>query len=256
MMETLEQASYELAVANRIVAREGVLDAFGHISMRHPLHSDRYLLARSRAPELVEATDVLEFTLDSNPATATDVALYGERVIHGEIYKARPDVGAICHHHSAAILPFCITDVELIPVYHQGATLGTKAPVWDSRTEFGSTNIMVITPDEGGSLARALGPHWIVLMRRHGATVAGTDIRECVFRSIYSHRNAELQWKSQVLGKIEPLNQIEAEKAGPHNLKPIPIARAWEYWSRRLEKADEMPSRCCTGNSTSPLDTR
>ena len=243
MPHALEEARYELTVANRIVAHEGVLDAFGHISMRHPLHPDRYLLSCSRAPEFVEPADVLEFTLDSTPVTQTEIALYGERVIHGEIYKARPDVSAVCHHHSTAILPFCIADIELIPVYHQGATLGTKAPVWDSRVEFGNTNIMVITPDEGASLARALGANWIVLMRRHGATVVGTSIRECVFRSIYSHRNAEIQWKSQLLGKIEPLNQIEAEKAGPHNLKPIPIARAWEYWSRRLEKADEMPAR-------------
>lgn len=243
MGRELEDAQYELALANRIVAHEGVLDTFGHISVRHPLHSDRYLLSRSRAPELVEPADVLEFTLDSKPVTPTEISLYGERVIHGEIYKARPDVSAVCHHHSTAILPFCIADVELIPVYHQGATLGTKSPVWDSRVEFGNTNIMVITPEEGASLARALGPHWIILMRRHGATVVGTSIRECVFRSIYSHRNAEIQWKSQVLGRIEPLNHEEVEKAGPHNLRPIPLARAWEYWSHRLEKVGELPPR-------------
>jgi ribulose-5-phosphate 4-epimerase/fuculose-1-phosphate aldolase len=243
MTQRLEEARYELSMANRITAHEGVLDTFGHISMRHPLDPHRYLLSRSRAPELVEPNDVLEFTLDSKPVTPTDISLYGERVIHGEIYKARPDVTAICHHHSTAILPFCIADVELVPVYHQGATLGTRCAVWDSRVEFGSTNVMVITPEEGASLARALGEDWIVLMRRHGATVVGTSIRECVFRSIYSHRNAEAQWKAQMLGNIDPLDRIEAEKAGPHNLRPIPLARSWEHWTRRLEKAHELPGR-------------
>jgi ribulose-5-phosphate 4-epimerase/fuculose-1-phosphate aldolase len=242
MSREVKEACYELAVANRIIAHEGVLDAFGHVSMRHPLHSDRYLLARSRAPELVESTDVLEFTLDSEPITTTNAALYGERVIHGCIYKARPDINTVCHHHSSAILPYCITGVELVPVYHQGATLGVKAPVWDSRTEFGNTNVMVIEPEEGESLAQALGLHSMVLMRRHGATVVGANVRECVFRTIYSNRNAEIQWRSLLLSKIEPLNQGEAERAGPHNLKPIPLARAWEYWTRRLEKADEMPA--------------
>jgi HCOMODA/2-hydroxy-3-carboxy-muconic semialdehyde decarboxylase len=240
--DELEQAKYELAVANRIVAYEGVLDAFGHISMRHPQASDRYLLARSRGPELVAPADVLEFTMDSKPVSPTEEgSLYGERVIHSAIYKARPDVNAVCHHHSSAILPYCIADVPLVPVYHQGATMGFDVPVWDSRTEFGNTNLMVVTPEEGDSLARALGAHWMVLMRRHGATVVGTSIRECVFRSIYSDRNAEFQWKAQLFGKIEPLNREEAQLAGPHNLRPKPITRAWEYWTRRLEKAGELP---------------
>jgi HCOMODA/2-hydroxy-3-carboxy-muconic semialdehyde decarboxylase len=243
MSRELEEARYELAVANRIVAHEGVLDAFGHISVRHPLHSDRYLLARSRGPELVESSDVLEFTLDSQPVTPIEGALYGERVIHGCIYQSRPDVNAVCHHHSPAILPYCVAEVPLVAVYHQGATMGSHAPVWDSRTEFGNTNLMVVEPEEGKSLARALGTYWMVLMRRHGATVVGTNVRECVFRSVYSHRNAEIQWKAQVLGKIQPLNEAEAELAGPHNLRPIPIARAWEYWTRRLDKAGELPAR-------------
>src|SRR5918995_1269893 len=156
--DEIEQAKYELALANRIVAYEGVLDAFGHISMRHPLDSDRYLLARSRGPELVDPGDVLEFTMDSKPVSATaETGLYGERVIHSGIYKARPDVNAVCHHHSSAILPYCIADVPLVPVYHQGATMGFQVPVWDSRTEFGNTNLMVVTAEEGDSLARALG---------------------------------------------------------------------------------------------------
>ena len=168
MPNPLDEARYELALANRIIAHEGVLDGFGHVSMRHPADPNRYLLARSRSPELIEPADILEFTLDSEPVSAAGVTLYGERVIHGCIYQARPDVNAVCHHHSPSVLPFCITGVELVPVFHMGAVLGTAAPFWDSRDEFGDTNMLVVKPEEGQSLARALGSHWMVLMRRHG----------------------------------------------------------------------------------------
>ena len=196
MANPLDEARYELALANRIIAHEGVLDGFGHVSMRHPVDSSRYLLARSRSPELIEPADILEFTLDSEPVAAAGVTLYGERVIHGCIYQARPDVNAVCHHHSPSVLPFCITGTELVPVFHMGAVLGTAAPFWDSRDEFGDTNMLVVKPEEGQSLARALGSHWMVLMRRHGATLVGTTLRELVFRTIYSHANAEIQLRS------------------------------------------------------------
>jgi HCOMODA/2-hydroxy-3-carboxy-muconic semialdehyde decarboxylase len=155
MPTPLDEARYELALANRIIAHEGVLDGFGHVSMRHPADPGRYLLARSRSPELIEPSDIYEFTLDSEPVSAAGVTLYGERVIHGCIYQARPDVNAVCHHHSASVLPFCITGVELVPVYHMGAVLGTAAPFWDSRDEFGDTNMLVVKPEEGRSLAKA-----------------------------------------------------------------------------------------------------
>jgi ribulose-5-phosphate 4-epimerase/fuculose-1-phosphate aldolase len=196
MPDPLAEARYELALANRIIAHEGVLDGFGHVSMRHPTDRGRYLLARSRSPELIEPSDILEFTLDSEPVSPPAVALYGERVIHGCIYQARPDVNAVCHHHSHAVLPFCITGIELVPVFHMGAVLGTAAPFWDSRDDFGDTNMLVVKPEEGRSLAKALGSHWMVLMRRHGATLVGTALRELVFRTIYSHANAEIQLRS------------------------------------------------------------
>jgi len=146
MPNPLAEARYELALANRIIAHEGVLDGFGHVSMRHPTDPGRYLLARSRSPELIEPADIFEFTLDSEPVAAKGVTLYGERVIHGCIYQARPDVNAVCHHHSPSVLPFCITGVELVPVFHMGAVLGTAAPFWDSRDEFGDTNMLVVKP--------------------------------------------------------------------------------------------------------------
>jgi hypothetical protein len=126
-------------------------------------------------------------------------------------------------------------------VFHMGAVLGTAAPFWDSRDEFGDTNMLVVKPEEGQSLAKALGSHWMVLMRRHGATLVGTSLRELVFRTIYSHANAEIQLRSMLLGKIGPLSRGEAERTGPHQLQPRPMARAWEYWTTRLEKSGEMP---------------
>jgi ribulose-5-phosphate 4-epimerase/fuculose-1-phosphate aldolase len=241
MPDPLDDARYELSLANRIIAHEGVLDAFGHVSMRHPSDPNRYLLPRSRSPELIEPSDILEFTLDSEPVSPPTVALYGERVIHGCIYEARPDVNAVCHHHSPAVLPFCITGMELEPVFHLGAVLGTTAPFWDSRDEFGDTNMLVVKPEEGRSLAKALGAHWMVLMRRHGATVVGTSVRELVFRTVYSHANAEIQLRSMLLGKIGPLSRREAELSGPYQVQPRPMGRAWEYWTERLKKRGELP---------------
>lgn len=238
MPSQLDQARDVLARANRLIANEGVLDAFGHVTMRHPTDSKRYLMSRSRAPELVQPEDILEFTLDSQPVKPTDVRLYGERVIHGGIYQARPDVNAVCHHHAPSILPFCISGMDLKPVYHLGATLGEKVPFWDSRDEFGDTNLIVAKPEEGASLARALGSNWIVLMRRHGATVAGATLEELTFRTIYTTRNAALQIQANTLGHVSPLNAAETRLAGEYNLRPGPVARAWEFWNVRLDKVE------------------
>jgi ribulose-5-phosphate 4-epimerase/fuculose-1-phosphate aldolase len=242
MPNPLADARRELALANRIIANEGVLDAFGHVSMRHPTDANRYLLSRSRSPEIVQASDILEFTLDSDPIVPTDLRLYGERAIHGQIYKARPDVMAVCHHHSMSVLPFANSGVELVPLFHLGATGGGKIPFWDSRDDFGDTDLLVRKPEEGASLARALGPHWMVLMRRHGATVVGRTLQEMVFRTIYSARNAELQLRTQAIGRISPLTEAEASLSGEGNLRPTPISRAWEYWVMRLEKVERVPA--------------
>ncbi len=243
MTVSLADIRYELAIANRMVAHEGVLDAFGHISVRHPEDRNRYLLSRSRSPELVEPGDLYEFTLDSEPVTPPALPMYSERVIHGEIYKARPDVNAVCHHHSPDILPYCITGEPLLVVYHLGAVIGARVPFWDSHDEFGDTNLLVRKPEEGASLARTLGAHNMVLMRRHGATVVGGNLRQLAFRTIYSCRNAEYQAAAKLMGKIGPLTPGEVEMAGQLHAQPNTIARAWEYWVTRLEKADGMPPR-------------
>ena len=241
MPDPLADAKFETAVANRMLAHEGVLDAFGHVSMRHPSDPGRYLLSRSRSPQLVEPDDLLEFTLDSAPATPTDVQLYSERVIHGEIYKARPDVMVVCHHHSPAIMPYVIAGVDIVPVFHLGAVMGEVAPFWDSRDEFGDTNLLVAKPEEGASLARALGPHSAVLMRRHGATVVGRNVRELVARSIYMCVNADYQMRAQLLGGLGPLTRGEVKLAGALFLQPNVTTRTWEYWSMRLDEAGHMP---------------
>jgi len=251
MPDNLAQARHDLAIANRIVSVEGIIDAFGHVSMRHPTRPDRYLISRSRSPELVEAADILEYTLDSEPVKPLPKGVrgYGELVIHGEIYKARPDVNAVAHHHGMAFLPFCNSGEELKPLYHMGAQIGEKVPFWDSRDEFGDTNLLVLKPEEGRSLAKALGRNWLILLRRHGATVAAKNLTELVFRTIYSYRNAELQLMTKALGHpLSPLTPGEARRAWDRNLEPRPQARAWEYWSIRLKKAGEYPA----GGSKSP----
>jgi ribulose-5-phosphate 4-epimerase/fuculose-1-phosphate aldolase len=184
MPDSLAAAREEVSVANRILANEGLLDAFGHVSMRHPAMPDRFLISRHRAPELVTPEDIVELGLDGEPAVPTEFRLYGERIIHAAIYAARPDVMAICHHHAPSVLPYAIARVELEPVYHLGAVMGPKVPYWDSRDDFGDTALVLVTPEEGRSLASALGPYWMILMGRHGATVVGTSLRELVFRTI------------------------------------------------------------------------
>ncbi len=237
MASITEQTRVDVALGNRILANEGILDAFGHVSIRNPTNPNRYFLSRSRAPELVEPGDVLEYDLDSNPVKPTKERLYAERVIHGEIYKARPDVTAIVHHHAPAIMPFVIADVELLPVMHLGAVVGQKVPSWDQYEEFGETNMLLVKPEEGASLARALGQAPLVMMKAHGATVVGSNVQELVFRTIYSCKNAEYQFLAKMLGNAPALRPGEVEKCQGIYSMPTSSFRAWEYWTSRLEKA-------------------
>ena len=238
MPDSLAELRRDLAVAYRIVANEGILDAFGHISVRNPNDPQRYFLSRSRAPSLVQADDILEYDLDSNPIVPPKERPYSERVIHGEIFKARPDVNAVCHHHAPSIMPFAISGMPLLPVFHLGASMGARAPVWDSRDEFGDTNLLVVKEEEGASLARALGDHSVVVMRRHGATVVGGSLRELVFRTIYSAKNAEHQLAAHMLGNVSPLTAGETQMAFEIHRAPGPLARAYEYWVRRLAERE------------------
>ena len=243
MADKMTDPIEELALANRILAHEGVLDAFGHVSVRHPTDPGRYLLSRSRSPLLIEPDDILEFTLDSEPVRPPKVHLYAERVIHGCIYQARRDVIAVCHHHAPAIMPFAIAGKPIVPVFHLGATVGEDIPFWDQYEEFGATNLLVVKPEEGHSLARALGAHPAVLMNRHGATVVGGGLKELVSRSIFMCQNADYQLRALALGTPDVLRSGEVKLAGALGLLPNVVGRTWEYWSMRLEAAGGMPPR-------------
>jgi len=233
----------ELALANRILAHEGVLDAFGHVSVRHPTDPNRYLLSRSRSPLLIEPDDILQYRLDSEPVKRANVHLYAERVIHGCIYQERSDVAAVCHHHAPAVMPFCIAGKPIAPVFHLGAAMGELAPFWDQHDEFGDTNLLVVKPEEGRSLARTLGQHSAVLMNRHGATVVGGSLKELVSRSIFMCQNAEYQLRAYALGGATPLHPGEVRLAGAISLLPNVVTRTWEYWTMRLAASGGMPPR-------------
>jgi ribulose-5-phosphate 4-epimerase/fuculose-1-phosphate aldolase len=240
MPDIVAEALHELIVATRVLSHEKVLDAFGHVSVRHPLDPQRFFIPRHRPPELAEVSDIVELTLDSEPVKPTDWRLYSEKVIHGEIYKARPDVNAVCHHHAHSVLPFAISGREIVPVFHLAAVIG-RVPFWDQRDEFGDTNMLVTKPAEGASLARALGPHWMVLMRRHGATVVGTGLRELVFRSVFGSDNCKLQSHAMSHGHVDHLSPGEIERSSAHSVQPPSTNRAWDYWVRQIEKAGLMP---------------
>jgi HCOMODA/2-hydroxy-3-carboxy-muconic semialdehyde decarboxylase len=237
MNQALNDALDELVLANHILAHEGVLDGFGHVSIRAPDDPATYFISRARAPELVEPDDLIRFTLDSAPVGTPKGDFYSERVIHGEIYKARPDVNAICHNHAASVMPFCISETPLKPVFHLGgAALGEKVRYWDSRDEFGETNLLVAKPEEGQSLARALDKDFVVLMRRHGATVVGGGPREVVFRSIYMAVNAKMQLEAAQLGSYQTLSIEEVRLATTFNIRPYSTNRAWERWAMHAKR--------------------
>jgi len=243
----VELAIRYLVVANRILARENVVDAYGHVSMRHPLNPEHYLLARSRSPEQVEIGDIVEYTLDGEPINDTRPP-YLERFIHGGIYAARPDIHAVVHAHSKEVLPFSISTIKLRPVIHDGAFMGAEVPVWDIADKFGpDTDLLVSNIAQGRDLARRLAGNSMVLMRGHGFAAAAPSLYEVVRLAVYAPKNAHVFQAALLLGgKVKPLSKGEiATRVGGPSLKPdTPAAmRAWEYWARRAGVADLLPPR-------------
>jgi ribulose-5-phosphate 4-epimerase/fuculose-1-phosphate aldolase len=222
----------ELVTANRILAREGVVDSFGHVSIRHPGLPERYVMSRARAPECIEADDLMEFTLDGDPLDAAGRKPYAERFIHGAVYEARPEIRAVVHSHSPSLIPFGITATPLRPVMHMCASMGTGVPTWDSRTRFGDTNLLVTNMEMARDLAAALGDRAVALMRGHGCVVAGPSLRDVVFNSVYLELNADLQMKAASLGPITFLSDGEVA-AVLSTRSSFTFERAWEYWCRR-----------------------
>jgi HCOMODA/2-hydroxy-3-carboxy-muconic semialdehyde decarboxylase len=226
-------ALHELVTANRILAHEGVLDAFGHVSIRHPDQPDRYFISRSLGPELVTEADLQLFTLLGEQVGGNDRAPYAERAIHGAIYEARPDVKAICHNHAPSVIPFSVTAVPLRPIFHMAALLGGAVPKWDIADEFGDTDMLVRTVEQGRSLARALGTRRVVLMRGHGSAVAGGNLREVVMACVYMEQNARLQAQAMALGDVCYLSAGEIDRFGPMLAEPLGSERAWHVWRER-----------------------
>ncbi len=201
----------DLVLANHILAHYGIVDAFGHVSVRHSRNPNRYLQAWHVSPALVTANDILEYDLDSNPIPATRQDLYRERFIHGEIYKARPDVMAVVHSHSPAVIPFSVSSVPLRPVFHMAAFVDQGVPVFDTRVVPGTKRVLVDGPEAGRLLAKTLGNHPAVLLLGHGAAVVGTSLQGAVGRSIYLEMTAKIQAQAIALGG--QLTYIDPEAA-------------------------------------------
>ena len=223
----------DLVAASRVLADQGVVDAYGHVSVRHDRDPNRYLLSRSLAPALVTADDIMEWDLDSTTVDPRDRTGFIERFIHGEIYKARPDVHAVVHNHSPSVIPFGVTTAQLQPIYHMSAFLGGGVPVWDIKIAAGeSTDILVRSPALGRALAHTLATRPVALMRGHGAVVVAETVPMVVFRSIYTEMNAKLQ--AQAMAQSASVTYLDPEEARRAEASVAgTLGRPWELWKRK-----------------------
>jgi HCOMODA/2-hydroxy-3-carboxy-muconic semialdehyde decarboxylase len=221
----------DLVAANRILAREGVVDGFGHVSVRHDSAAGVFLLARSMAPGLVAVADIMEFALDGEPFGDDRRTAYVERFIHSEIYRALPEVHAVVHSHSPALIPFGVTAAKLRPIYHMSSFLGRDVPVFEIRDTGGdATDMLIRTPELGAALARSLGDATVALMRGHGNVVVGRSLPEVVFRAIYTEANARLQSDALRLGEGRITYLSDGEAAASMTTNAGVLTRAWELW--------------------------
>jgi len=224
----------DLVAANRILAQHGVLDGWGHVSVRHNRDPRRYLLSRSLAPELITARDIMEYDLDNNPVDAKGRNLYTERFIHGEIYKTRPDVVAVAHMHAPPVIPFGIIDVPLKPVYHRAAFIAQGVPIFEICDAAGVTDLLIRSPALGSALAQSLADKPAVLMRGHGATVVGPSLQRLVGRSIFLAMNASLQAQAMTLAAGSRVRYLDPEEARLIEAREgYGLGRAWEAWKRK-----------------------
>jgi ribulose-5-phosphate 4-epimerase/fuculose-1-phosphate aldolase len=235
-MQSFATLVQDLVIANRILAQQDVVDAYGHVSVRHPDDPRRFLIARSVAPELVTAEDIVELGLDGQPSGGEKRTLYLERFIHAAILEARPDVMAVVHAHAEDTLAFGIAGaMRLRPVIHSGSFIGAEVPVWDIAENFGETNLLVTNMAQGRDLATCLGPNNVALMRGHGFAAAGRSLIEVVRMSVYLPRNARILMQAKQLGgpiKYLSEGEIDARNRGysPYSTETW---RAWEYWANK-----------------------
>lgn len=235
-MSELEQIIDDIVAGSRILAAEGICDAFGHVSARHPDRADRFLLARAKAPELVEREDIMEFELDGTPANGDERKPFLERFIHGSLYAARPDVQSVVHSHSHNVIPFTVTQARLRPLLHSSGILGKNVPVWDAQTKFDDTNLLISSCEMGDNFAEVLDGGTCALMRGHGSTAIGRSVREAVYTAVYLEVNAKLQLSANSLGAVTFLSdgEIDLIQSRLADAKPGEgYDRAWQYWCRR-----------------------
>ena len=221
----------DLVAANRILADQGVLDAYGHVSIRHPGNPDRYVISRAMSPANVSADDIMEFDLDSSPIDQRGRSMFLERFIHGEIYKARPDVNAVIHSHSPGVIPFGVTNVPMRPVFHTAAFLAVGVPVFEIRDAGGMTNMLVRNGALAKALATTLGDKPVALMRGHGNVVVGPNVKRATIRAVYTEVNARLQ--TIALGLGGPINYVSAEEGALRDKNPGEEGRAWDGWKEK-----------------------
>jgi HCOMODA/2-hydroxy-3-carboxy-muconic semialdehyde decarboxylase len=226
----------DLVAAYRIIAQQGVVDAYGHVSARHDRDSGRFYMARAVAPALVTADDLIEYDLDSNPVNAKGRAQFAERFIHGEIYKVRPDVKAVVHAHSPSLVAFGVSTVPLTPVYHMAGFIGDGLPIFDIRDDAGITNMLVNDGRKGHALAAVLANRPAVLMRGHGVVVVGASLPFAVGRSVYLELNAKIQAQALAMGgKLAYLDSAEAQTVVDTG-ETGGYERPWELWVREVSK--------------------
>ena len=219
-----------LVAANRILANENIVDAFGHVSVRHPQFRDRYVMSRSRSPALVELSDLMEFDRRTgDPLDARGRRPYGERMIHGAVYEARPEINSVVHHHAYDVLPFSVTSTPLRPVAHTASIIGSEVPVWDIAENFGATDMLVRTMEMGRDLAQTLGSNQCLLMRGHGAVVAGESVQQAVMTAIYLQVNARILLQARTLGEPHALSDEEIALSTSAQFSPLAMDRVWEY---------------------------
>ncbi len=226
----------DLAAAARILAARGVVDGFGHVSMRHPVASDRYLMSRALAPALVTPEDIVEYDLNSDACDPDAPKGFLERFIHGEIYRARPDICSVVHSHSPSVIPFGLTDrAPLTAMFHNAAFLARGAPVFDIADKFGATDMLVCDCTKGVALAEALGEHDIALMRAHGSVACGPNLQVAVFRAVYTEVNARVQHFTHALAQGRPIASLTKEEGALADVPNMTAGmRAWDLWRREI----------------------
>lgn len=234
MSDPAKELVDELIVANHILFHQQIVDAFGHISVRHDKDPNRYLMSRHLAPGLVTADDIVTFDLDSVPQPDIGKRYYSERYIHGEIYKLRPDVVSVVHCHAPPLLPFGVTKTKLQPIYHMSAFLGTGVPTFEIRETAGMTNMLIRTAELGKALAQKLGDANVIMMRGHGATMVGPSIKAAVYRAIYSVQNAAIQLEAMRLGEVTYLAPEEAELYEKYSGEVM--TRPWALWEAEVKE--------------------